>query len=171
VQQQGQSLGYAFSNSPELRIQLYDSVVVLDAQGDTIGFLHYNYRDSVVRHNIQNPTQSYIQIPFAVSKTFNVTGRFQVLAGLQLNSKFLLNAHGTAISPGLKGMNQNKDHFSSIGIGLGLNLGMAYYVSENIMMEVSGGSLFDLNNQSRIPDYTQRYGLYKLEFGLYYRIR
>ncbi len=165
-----QSLGNAFSNSPELRIQLYDTIPFVDLNGDTT-WLPFNYRDSVVTKNLNNPNYHSIGVPILIAKSVPLGPKSRLGIGLQLQPQFIIQSGGSINAPSLRVREIDNSIVNSFNLSAGLQLSYGYRIHPSWEIELNTGINTDLLNMSNEQGIQQRFRMYGTEIGIYYRFR
>ena len=165
-----QSLGSPYSNNPELRILLYDSIAFVDINKDTT-WLPWNYRDSVINTNLSNPTYNYVTIPLSVGKAFTLGDRSSIELTFNLKPQFLLGASGQVASPSLRVDDVSVTALNRFNFSTGLNLSYRYQLMPRWQLQSKIGMNYNLMDMAKDSEIQQHIDIYGLKLGLYYRLK
>ncbi|MFY0645074.1 MAG: hypothetical protein JXR19_11455 [Bacteroidia bacterium] len=165
-----QSLGKAYSNNPEIRVLLYDSIAFVDINDDTT-WLPWNYRDSVIKTGINNPSYNYMSIPISVGKAFNLGPRSSVELIFNLRPQYLLSASGQVAGPSLRVYDVSTAGINRFNLRTGLEVAYNYQLMPRWQLQTKAGMQYDLIDMSKNDEITQHIDLYGLKLGLYYRLK
>ena len=159
-----------YGSRDNMRQLVYDSIPVLDQQGNLIRWLNWNHRE-VWLEQFQTPSLTYLTIPMRIGRNYAIGGAFSLYTGLELQTRFTLGADGTSLNSYYKPYALQNTDFKTITLAGGLNVGLNYNISPKYMMSFRTGVQYDFTNLSNVSHYTQRFAMYTTEIGLYYRLR
>lgn len=166
-------LGYHIraQNINSLTYQLYDSIPFLNPDGDTVRFLPFNFRDTTLADGFASPRYSYVSIPFAIGKRFNLTPKWSTTLNVSTSLNILTTAKGnTTNSQGrLQAIEPKQLNRILWNGGAGLTVG--YTLNRNFELNIGTMITRDFSNTYKINDVKQRMTVSNIRFGIMYNVK
>lgn len=124
------------TQSSAFKWQLFDSIPVLNPQGDTLGYFRFNYRDTTSSGSWQNAYR-YVSIPLNISKSIALNGKNSLIVGTGINFQLLTEVSGQYLQSPDKIAPLKKDVLSRGLTQWNLSLGYERELSQNLAFLIS----------------------------------
>lgn len=159
------------TESTQLKWQLFDSIPVLNPQGDTLGFFKFNYRDTLVSGNWTNQ-YNYLTIPLNISKSIALNGKNQLIFGAGLQIQFLAGTSGEYLKNANEFLPLQKEFLTKTMSQWDLSLGYQRQLSSELSAQIAFQYRKSFNGITfREQDLTMKMQQSGLFLQLNYRIR
>ncbi len=149
--------------------QLYDSIKYIDQFGK-ITWLPFNYRDTVVLSQVNNPTYRFLNVPFAVGKSFDLGNDWGFDVGAKGNLHVLLQAQGGGLSSTLRLTQIRTSQYDRLNLSLGGYVGIRRELSQQSTLALRFNWSSDLNNMLSTNDQKQRFTGYGIGVSLRHKL-
>lgn len=128
---------YANSGNYNYTHQTYDSVPVLNPQGQVIGYFYTNFRDTSHNFSLQS-RYTYITLPVGIAYSFPIGNNSGIRLAGNVSAQYLAGASGEYINPFnlfKLNVNDNKDLFRKWNMGFSASAGYFYKLKNGITLE------------------------------------
>lgn len=149
--------------------QLYDSIPYIDQFGN-ITWLPFNHRDTVVLSQSNNPTYRFINVPFAVGKSFDLGNDWGFDVGAKGNLHVLLQAQGSGLSGNLRLTQVRTSQYDRLNLSLGGYVGIRRDLNQQSTLALRFNWSNDVNNMLNTNDQKQRFTGYGIGVSLRHKL-
>ena len=157
-------------NSPRFKYEIYDSVLRVDANGDT-SYPRYNYRDTLV-NGVTSPRYRYITVPLSIGKTIYSGEKFDFTVGLNTNIQYLIGGTGTILNADLNQLSvQRLPGFNRLSLTYGGSVASGYALNDRIKLKLLVRYDADALDMMKHNDISQKMSGFGTDLSLQFKLK
>lgn len=157
-------------SNPQFKYEIYDSILRVDAHGDT-SYPRYNYRDTTV-NGAPSPRYRYMSIPISIGKTFFDNDKIDLTIGINSNIQFLVGGTGTILNEDLSRMSvQRLSGFNRLSLTYGGYFSAGYAVTDRMKLKLLVRYDADALDMMKHNDISQKMSGFGTDFSLQFKLK